>query len=188
MLPAIFAKVLKSIAVEAAGWAKKDFVQEDPMRKSLSRTLLAALMMSSAWTLMARAAQKSCESLTEVALPNAKITKAESVAAGAFTPPPTPDFGPQPAPSYKDVPAFCRVMIEATPTTDSDIKIEVWLPAAGWNGKYRGQGNGGFAGVIDYPGLAAAVKRGYATCRYRHRARGFGGQCGMGLGPPREGN
>src|SRR5262249_20829768 len=30
-------------------------------------------------------------------------------------------------------------------------------------GKYAGQGNGGFAGSISYPSLAAAVKAGYAT-------------------------
>ena len=37
------------------------------------------------------------------------------------------------------------------------------MPTVDWNGKYRGQGNGGFAGTIDYHGLGAAVKRGYAT-------------------------
>ena len=68
-----------------------------------------------------------------------------------------------PPANYKDVPEFCRVVAELTPTADSDIKIEVWMPTAGWNDKYRGQGNGGFAGTIDYPGLGAAVKRGYAT-------------------------
>ena len=68
-----------------------------------------------------------------------------------------------PPTSYKGVPEFCRVVAELTPTADSVIKIEVWMPTAGWNGKYRGQGNGGFAGTIDYPGLGAAVKRGYAT-------------------------
>lgn len=136
------------------------------MRGLLSRTSLtglAALMMSSAWGPTARAAQKSCESLTGVALPSAKVTMAQSVEAGAFTPPGASNPGPGPGLNYKDVPAFCRVVVEATPSADSDIKIEAWLPVAGWNGKYRGQGNGGFAGVIDYPGLAQAVKSGYAS-------------------------
>jgi feruloyl esterase len=70
---------------------------------------------------------------------------------------------PGPPPSYKDVPAFCRVAAEVSPTADSAIKLEVWLPASGWNGKYQGQGNGGFAGMIGYPALGAAIKRGYAT-------------------------
>ena len=37
------------------------------------------------------------------------------------------------------------------------------MPASGWNGKYQGQGNGGFAGAIDYGSLAGAVSRGYAS-------------------------
>ena len=32
------------------------------------------------------------------------------------------------------------------PSIDSHIEFEVWLPASGWNGKYLGVGNGGFAG------------------------------------------
>ena len=104
-----------------------------------------------------------CERLVNLGLPNAKITLAQMVAAGAFTPPPSPMPPMGPPPSFKDIPAFCRAVLEATPTPDSDIKIEVWMPASGWNHKFRGQGNGGFAGVLDYPGLGYAVKRGYAS-------------------------
>ena len=64
---------------------------------------------------------------------------------------------------YKQVPEFCRVRADLHPSKDSDIKIEVWMPASAWNGKYQGQGNGGFAGTIDYSGLAGAVRRGYAS-------------------------
>ena len=64
---------------------------------------------------------------------------------------------------YKRLPAFCRVIAEDKPTPDSDIKIEVWLPTSGWNGKFRGQGNGGFAGEIDYRTLGLAVVQGYAS-------------------------
>jgi feruloyl esterase len=49
------------------------------------------------------------------------------------------------------------------PSSDSDIKIEVWMPAAGWNGKFQGVGNGGWAGSISYSALAAALAAGYAT-------------------------
>src|SRR5205807_2646929 len=49
------------------------------------------------------------------------------------------------------------------PSGDSDIKIEVWLPASGWNGKFEAVGNGGWAGIIALPAMAAAVQRGYAT-------------------------
>ena len=34
------------------------------------------------------------------------------------------------------------------PSSDSDIRFEVWLPASNWNGKFQGIGNGGYAGAI----------------------------------------
>ena len=49
------------------------------------------------------------------------------------------------------------------PTSDSDIKVEVWLPASGWNGKFQAVGNGGWAGVISYSAMADAVRAGYAS-------------------------
>src|SRR5262245_41320667 len=62
------------------------------------------------------------------------------------------------------LPAHCRIAATLTPSSDSDIKVEVWLPAAeGWNGKYQAVGNGGWAGVISYPAMAEALKEGYAT-------------------------
>jgi len=133
------------------------------MHRRLVFSFLSAVVLSGVITHGSKAAQKSCESLGQLQLPDTKITLAESVAAGAFTPPPGPNPAPGMPANYKDVPAFCRVVAEISPTADSNIKIEVWLPAGGWNGKFQGQGNGGFAGVIDYRGLGAAIKRGYAT-------------------------
>jgi len=98
-----------------------------------------------------------CEGLAELKLPNTTITAAQSVAMGAFTPP-TGSAAP-----YKELPAFCRVAGVIKPTNDSEIKFEVWLPSANWNGKFHGIGNGGFAGSISYAGLAGALARGYAT-------------------------
>src|SRR5262249_60212073 len=48
-------------------------------------------------------------------------------------------------------------------TRDSEIKFEVWMPSAGWNGKFQGVGNGGFAGSLSYPDIAGALSRGYAS-------------------------
>jgi feruloyl esterase len=59
--------------------------------------------------------------------------------------------------------AFCRVTATLKPTNDSDIKLEVWLPAGGWNGKFQAVGNGGWAGVISYSAMADALRAGYAT-------------------------
>jgi hypothetical protein len=107
-------------------------------------------------------AWKSCASIESFKLESTTITSAHLIAAGAFVPPPgTRDFPG--FPGYKDVPSFCRVTAEIKPAKDSDIKIEVWMPASGWNGKYQGQGNGGFAGSVSYSSLAAAVSRGYAS-------------------------
>ncbi len=101
----------------------------------------------------------TCESLAALNLPDTTITSAQPVAAGAFIPP----GASAPPASVKNVPAFCRVAATIKPAKDSDIKMEVWLPLTGWNGKYRGEGNGGFAGGIYYPGLAVAVSAGYAS-------------------------
>ncbi len=107
---------------------------------------------------------KSCEQLAQTALPGAQITSAETVAAGTFTPPASLAPWLRGDPSlYKKLPAFCKVTAVARPSADSDIKIEVWMPVSGWNGKFRGQGNGGFAGEIDYGALAGAVDQGYAS-------------------------
>jgi feruloyl esterase len=49
------------------------------------------------------------------------------------------------------------------PSSDSQIRFEVWLPLKAWNSKFAGVGNGGWAGVISYPQLAEQLRRGYAT-------------------------
>jgi feruloyl esterase len=112
------------------------------------------------------AAPGTCGDLTSLALRGAKVTSAADVAAGAFTPPSAQGRGgvpPAAAKAYAAMPAFCRATVTAAPTSDSDIKIEVWLPKAGWNGKFQAVGNGGFAGTISYPALASALSGGYAA-------------------------
>ena len=111
------------------------------------------------------AAVASCHSLSSLRLPNASVTSATEIAAGAFTPPTAPGRGVAPAlaRTMASLPPFCRVEVTSKPTTDSDIKIEVWLPASGWNGKFQAVGNGGWAGTISYPAMASAVASGYAS-------------------------
>jgi Tannase and feruloyl esterase len=106
-------------------------------------------------------AAATCDSLASLSLPNATITLAQPVGAGAFTPPKPPAL-PIPA-SYKDLPPFCRVAVSVKPTRDSDIKFEVWMPATGWNGKFVGVGNGGYSGEIWYWSMIEPLARGYAT-------------------------
>src|SRR5215475_6429921 len=106
----------------------------------------------------------TCEGLAALSLPNATITIAQSIPAGSFTTP----FNQ----TLINLPAFCRVAATLKPSSDSNIKIEVWLPAftkgvgaagavpdgAGaqarppgdgrvtWNDKLLAVGNGGWAG------------------------------------------
>src|SRR5581483_1610496 len=59
---------------------------------------------------------------------------------------------------------FCRAIGLATPTSDSHIGFEVWLPpAAAWNGKLQGEGSGGSAGSISAGAMLEALKAGFAT-------------------------
>ena len=104
-----------------------------------------------------------CESLASLKLPDTSITLAEEIAQGAFTPAGVGVVPAAAADVYAATPAFCRVMATAKPTSVSDIKIEVWLPKAGWNGKFQGVGNGGWAGTLSHTSLAAAVAAGYAA-------------------------
>src|SRR5712692_6032634 len=116
--------------------------------------LLAAIVPDRAAT-----AGGSCGGLSTLSLPNATITLAQAVDAGAFTPP----DGDNTSRAARALPAFCRVAATLKPTSDSNIKIEVWLPSSAWNGKYEAVGNGAFSGTIAYPAMMAALARGYAT-------------------------
>ena len=64
-------------------------------------------------------------------------------------------------------PEFCRVQATLTPSRDSDIKVEVWLPTDGWNGKFVGIGNGIWAGQLSYSQLADPLSKGYAVATSR---------------------
>jgi hypothetical protein len=126
--------------------------------------IVVCLVVSGGFVSCVHAVGQSCEQLAQLALPNTKITSAQTYAAEAFSPPAgaTPWLVGDPS-FYKQLPPFCRVTADDKPTSDSDIKIEVWMPVTGWNGKFRGQGNGGFAGEIDYHALGLAIVQGYAS-------------------------
>jgi pimeloyl-ACP methyl ester carboxylesterase len=119
-------------------------------------SLLAAVALTSVCAAAAGHAG-DCAALATHELPHARITAAQVI------------------PAQGDVPAHCRVQGEAQPTTDSHIGFEVWLPASGWNGRYYQLGNGGFAGNIHQPALAAELHRGNAVAATDtgHRANAF---------------
>jgi feruloyl esterase len=135
----------------------------------------------------------SCAQLAKLDLPEATITMAEAVQPMAFRLPPStmgsrgpvggpsgpggqagPGGGPggggggmslapfNPKDTTNHVP-FCRVAATLKPSGDSNIKIEVWLPLSGWNGKLMGAGNFGWAGSIMYGGLLLGLEQGYSA-------------------------
>ncbi|MBV9768731.1 MAG: tannase/feruloyl esterase family alpha/beta hydrolase [Bryobacterales bacterium] len=125
----------------------------------------------------------SCESLSSVTLPDTTITLAQSVAAGEFVRPPGPaPPGSRNAPDQdKNLPAFCRVAATIKPTSDSDIKIEIWLPAGStWNNKFRADGNGGWTGSINYNSLAEGLRDGFATAMTDTGHQGGSGSFALG--------
>ena len=124
----------------------------DAMRSPIASLALYAFIAPSALPVWGAA---TCDDLAKLTLADTTISAAQPVPAGAFTPPGNP--------AIADLPAFCRVAGAIKPVADSNIQFEVWLPASGWNGKFQGVGNGGFAGSINYTGLADSIRHGYAA-------------------------
>jgi feruloyl esterase len=89
-------------------------------------------------------AETACADLAKTALPHASVTKAVADKVGDI--------------------AVCKVSVTARPTSDSDIRLELWIPeGAAWNGKFVQLGNGGFAGQIPTGQFARLVRGGYAV-------------------------
>jgi feruloyl esterase len=111
---------------------------------------------------MTRASATSgCEGLLRLRLVNARITSATNVAAGEFPAP----AGTSAATSrfYATLPSFCHVTATLTPSNDSNITMEVWLPQKNWNGRLEAVGNGGWAGAIPFSSLASVLLSGFAA-------------------------
>lgn len=90
---------------------------------------------------------EDCGRLTAVKLPHGFITAAAEVAAAGAT-----------------QTAYCRVQGVSKPTSDSDIRFELWVPlGSAWNGKFEQVGNGGFAGAIPIQSMARALSLGFAV-------------------------
>ncbi len=102
---------------------------------------------------------RSCEAaaLSAVTLSGASVTGAEAIAAGSYTP-----SGSNTA--ITNLPAFCRITARATPTPESLINFEVWVPeSTAWNGKMVVTGNGGYSPALSRGDMAYAMRQGYAV-------------------------
>jgi feruloyl esterase len=102
-----------------------------------------AIVLVASFVPMLRA--QSCEGLAKLSFPTVSITLAKTVETGDFV----PADGTR---KISALPAFCRVAVELKPTSDSDIRTEIWLPVVGWNGKFLAVGSGGWGGSIAYEG------------------------------------
>ena len=144
------------------------------MPSVMTRLLTLLPTIAALFTIPAHAA--TCESLAGLKLAYTTITVAQSVTVGSLTTP------------YGDLvdhlPAFCRVAGVIMPSSDSHIRFEVWLPTSQWNDRFLGVGNGGFAGTIDYRGLAENLGRGYATAATDTGHEAGGGDASWAFGHP----
>jgi len=99
--------------------------------------LYAAILVHS----VAMAASPSdCTRLATLHLPAALVLDAELIPAGRFK---ADGLEGQPR-----LGSFCRVVGSGRPSRDSDIRFEVWVPEANWNGRLWGVGNGNFVGDV----------------------------------------
>jgi feruloyl esterase len=147
--------------------------------KVAMKSILALATILFGFASPAWAASRSCQELAKLTLPHTEITAAQSVAQGGFTPPP-PRPGGVVDPVFASLPGFCRVMATSRPSADSDIKIEIWLPAEGWNGRLEAIGNGGFSPGINVANLAQGIAAGYAMVASNTGHEGNSGEFAIG--------
>jgi feruloyl esterase len=157
------------------------------MLRPTAKTAAAILIVTGLAGVPRVAQAASCESLASLSLPNTTITLAQSVPAGTFTVPADArrfQRGRGAASEIPDLRAFCRVGATLTPSSDSSIKIEVWLPLENWNGKFMAVGNGGFSGAIPLFAMGPMLNRGYAVAATDTGHESNGADASWALGHP----
>lgn len=140
--------------------------------------LLSAAAMASAIEI------STCENLTSLSLENTTIETSAVVPAGVFKRPGGRNGPPGVIRNPEPIPEHCRVTLVLTPTSDSLINVELWMPMENWNSKFMAMGNGGWAGAIQgYGDMQTALRRGYsvaATDNGHSAADGPGGMFALG--------
>src|SRR5689334_8706411 len=126
------------------------------MKHANYQFLLSTLVLTCIFTATESAVADTCSNLTSLSLPDITVTAAQTIPAGNYT--------AANGQTFQNLPTFCRVAGTATPTSQSDINFEVWMPPPGiWNGIFRGEGSGGSAGAITFSLMANAIARNYVT-------------------------
>ena len=128
---------------------------------------------------------QSCSALRDLRVENTTVISAQLVDSGKFVPPVmVRRASPGSFTAFNTLPAFCRVQAVARPSPDSEISIEVWLPATGWNRRYLGAGNGSFGGSINYYRLGESLHSGYASSSTDTGHRGAPGESAWAVNHP----
>lgn len=128
-------------------------MKQDRFRRPITGALPASAVMFALSGLCATAQAADCASLASVTTPDSTVTSAAIVPANTNV-----NGGTSPV-------AYCRVQGTARPSSDSEIKWEVWLPQteAAWTGRMKVNGTGGYAGATPYPRLAQDVGDGFVS-------------------------
>ena len=106
-----------------------------------------------------RSLAKACDinSFVRLGLEGATVKSVTAVPAGSYVP-------ANGASALGGLPAFCRIDANATPSSDSSINFQVWVPqGSSWNGKMVTTGNGGYSPQLSYGDMAYAMRQGYAV-------------------------
>ena len=92
------------------------------------------------------ASERACAELVSLTFEGNTIMTVSTTVSGGSLVTPTDQI-------LTGLPPFCRVTGVSRPTSDSEIRFEVWLPSDSWNGKFVSSGEGGFAGRLNYTRL-----------------------------------
>jgi feruloyl esterase len=113
-----------------------------------------------------------CEQLRALEIQDTMITAADLVPEG----PVTGGRGGQ----TQTLPGHCRLTLVLTPSSDSRINAELWMPTENWNGRFLAVGNGLFGGSIQgFGDMRTALREGYATAGSDTGHEGNGGMFGL---------
>lgn len=106
----------------------------------------------------------ACENLAKQTLPDTTATMAQSYGAGEFKTA-APAGGPQSAlrGDTSQLPAICRVQATVRTSSETEVKLELWLPSSGWNGSLMALTFPGFRGSSPERDIVDGVTRGYAA-------------------------
>ncbi|MBW8812861.1 MAG: tannase/feruloyl esterase family alpha/beta hydrolase [Caulobacterales bacterium] len=150
-------------------------------RRTIPLAGFAAAAALLAMPAAARAAD--CAGLAQrLALPHARIVLATEVAGGAFQDDTRLPDGEVKV--YRSLPAFCRVRGVSSPSADSEIEFEVWLPVSGWTHRLHMVGNGGYSSNLYYAEMAQRLRAGDVAVATNTGHRGK--DLSFGIGHPQK--